>query len=104
MESSNAQQFTKAISQGITIVDFFAPWCRPCIAFGPTFEKFAQEFKDRANFLKINIEEEQSIAVDYDIISIPTILVFKDGVNVLRKTGSMNEIDFRIWLNEILRS
>lgn len=103
METLKTQDFKQAIQSGIAIVDFFAPWCRPCIAFGPIFEKFAKEYAGKAAFCKVNIDEESAIASEYGILSIPTLLVFEDGVEIDRKLGAMNEVDYRIWINKILR-
>ncbi len=102
METLNAKNIAQSIGSGIVIIDFFAPWCRPCIAFAPVFEKFANEFSSKAKFFKVDIDEAPTIAADYDILSIPTILVFREGVEVERKFGAMGEIDFRIWINGIL--
>jgi thioredoxin 2 len=102
MKSLNMQSIQEAMSDPLVIVDFFAPWCGPCINFAPVFEKFSKEFGHKASFYKVDIDQEQNIAAEYDILSIPTILVFKNGVEIERKFGSMNEIDFRIWINGLL--
>jgi len=102
METLTASNLQKAISADLVIIDFFAPWCRPCIAFAPIFEKFSKEFDSKIKFFKVDIDESPTVGADYDILSIPTILVFKDGVEIERKFGAMNEIDFRIWLNGLL--
>lgn len=102
MKILNVESMKEAIGSEIAIIDFFAPWCKPCVNFGPIFEKVAIEFAQKANFYKVDIEETPSIAADYDILSIPAILVFAKGIEVERKFGSMPEIDFRIWLNATL--
>ena len=101
MEILNTQSIKTAISKEMAIIDFFAPWCRPCVNFAPTFEKLGAEFSHKAHFYKVDIEATPSIAAEYDILSIPTILVFKNGIEIERKFGSMQEIDFRIWLNSL---
>lgn len=98
----NKEEFLKKIETGISIVDFHANWCGPCKAFAPTFEKFEKEFSDKADFLKIDIDKVPQVASDYSVMSIPTLIVFKDGVEVERRTGMMNEILFRIWVNSII--
>jgi thioredoxin 1 len=61
------------------IVDFWAEWCGPCHAVAPVLEKIADERKDELKVVKLNIDEEQEIAMRYGIVSIPTIVLFKGG-------------------------
>lgn len=102
MEILTAKSFESEIADGVSIVDFFAQWCRPCLNFAPIFEKFSIEFASQAKFAKVDIDQAQSVAADYGVLSIPTIIAFKNGREIERKVGSMSEIDFRIWLNKLL--
>lgn len=61
------------------LVDFWAPWCGPCKALGPTLEKLAAEYTDKVRFVKLNIDEAPEIASRYSIMSIPTLLLFVKG-------------------------
>ena len=61
------------------IVDFWAEWCGPCHAVAPVLEKIADERKDELKVVKVNIDEEQEIAMRFGIVSIPTIMLFKAG-------------------------
>ncbi|MFW5739956.1 MAG: thioredoxin [Myxococcota bacterium] len=72
----------------IVIVDYWAPWCAPCRAFGPIFEK-ASEKHQGVVFGKVNTEEEQSIAAAFNIRSIPTLMVFKEQVLVFAQPGML---------------
>lgn len=72
-------------------VDFWAPWCGPCKMFGPTFEKVAQNYPVKALFVKVNTESEQSVGARFGIRSIPTMIVFKDGKEVHRVSGALDE-------------
>ncbi len=66
-------------SETPVIVDFWAEWCGPCHAVAPVLDKIADERKDELKVVKLNIDEEQEIAMRYGIVSIPTIVLFKDG-------------------------
>jgi len=61
------------------IVDLWAPWCGPCKAIAPTLEEIAAEYDGKIKIVKVNIDESPSIATNYNVMSIPTLLIFKDG-------------------------
>ena len=61
------------------LVDFWAPWCGPCRAVGPVVEQIAEELSDTLLAGKLNVDEEQQISIRYNVMSIPTIILFKDG-------------------------
>ncbi len=72
------------------LADFWAPWCGPCRAMAPHFERAAKELKDRVRLVKVNTEEAQGLAARYNIRAIPTLVLFKDGVEVKRASGAMD--------------
>lgn len=80
-------------SNEIVIVDFWAPWCGPCIQFGPIFEKVSEQYPDVV-FAKVNTEEQQAIGTHYGVTSIPTIMVVRDGIILLNQAGSLPEEAF----------
>ena len=101
---SSADEFQKIIHSVTVpvIVDFWAVWCGPCQMFAPTFENVAKQFPLKANFLKINTEEVPQIAAQFGIRSIPTIVAIKDGVEIDRAMGAVDEFSFTMWCDKII--
>lgn len=75
----NDAAFNEAIKNGIVIVDFWASWCGPCKMLGPVIEELSEELGDKADFLKLNVDDNPVTANVFRISSIPTVIVFKDG-------------------------
>jgi thioredoxin len=82
---SNFENITKESKP--TLVDFWAPWCGPCRTQGPVVEELSQNIGDQANIGKCNVDEERDLASRYNIMSIPTLIIFKDGQEVERMVG-----------------
>jgi thioredoxin 1 len=73
--------------KGLVLVDFWAPWCGPCRMMSPTVEEIAEEKKDVLKVLKMNVDEESATAEKYQIMGIPTLILFKDGEVVETMVG-----------------
>ena len=73
----------------LVVVDFWASWCSPCFMIAPIFEELAREYAGRIFFGKLNVDENQKIAMQFEVMSIPTLLVFKNGKLVDRIVGAM---------------
>ena len=83
----NDDNFQQEINSGATLVDFYADWCGPCRMMEPIINDLADELEDKVKIAKIDIESAQRTAASFQVTSIPTIIVFKDGVEVERLVG-----------------
>ncbi len=80
-------QFDMTIADGVTLVDFWAPWCGPCKMQGPILEQVAESADDRAKIAKVDVDDAGSVAGRFGVQSIPTLILFKDGKEVQRFVG-----------------
>ncbi len=77
------------------VVDFWAPWCAPCRFISPALEKLAAEYEGQVDLWKINTDEETALAAALGIRSIPTVAVYRDGEEILRRVGAQPEVALR---------
>ncbi|WP_416829102.1 thioredoxin [Ectobacillus polymachus] len=73
------ETFSKVIEKGLVFVDFWAPWCGPCRMVGPVLEEIDSEMSDKVQIVKVNVDENQGTAGRFGVMSIPTLILFKDG-------------------------
>ncbi len=92
IEVLNTKTFDANVVKGTVIVDFYADWCGPCKIMAPAFENASEKSKS-VKFAKINVEGNQEIAMKYGVMSIPTIIVFKNGNVKDMHTGALNEAE-----------
>jgi thioredoxin 1 len=83
-------------------VDYWAPWCGPCRLFSPIIEEVSKEFEGKVKFVKLNTDENQEIAQKYNIMSIPTVLLFEKGVVKATSVGALPKESFKTWVNKNL--
>jgi len=79
------------------LVDFWAPWCGPCRAMAPHFERAAQQMKERVRLVKVNTEEAPGLAARYNIRAIPTLVLFRNGVEQKRMSGALDAGALERW-------
>lgn len=72
----------------LSVIDFWAPWCGPCLALGPTIENLAKEYEGKVNIGKVNVDENPQLSVNYGITSIPAVLFIKNGQVVDKQVGA----------------
>jgi thioredoxin 1 len=98
----NNENFEATTKEGVSLVDFWAPWCGPCRMIAPVIEELAEAYEGKANICTVNTDEEQDIAVKYGIRSIPTVMFFKDGEMVEQMVGAASKQAFEEKLNALL--
>ncbi len=84
------------------LVDFWAPWCQPCLKMAPAFEEAADRLEPNVRLVKLNTENEQMIGAQHAIRSIPTMVLFRDGKEIARQSGAMMAGDIERWVRSQL--
>ena len=95
----NSNEFDNEIKSGVVFVDFYATWCGPCKMLSPIVDEVSNEIED-VKFLKVDVDESGDIASEYGIMSIPTLIIFKEGNIVSKHTGLLSKSDLINFINE----
>ncbi|WP_347862625.1 thioredoxin [Salimicrobium sp. PL1-032A] len=85
--TASDQSFEQETNDGLSLVDFWAPWCGPCKMIAPVLEEIDEEMSDEVKIVKLNVDENQETASKFGVMSIPTLLLFKDGEVVDQVVG-----------------
>jgi len=100
----NSQQFEDHVlrSQTPVFVDFWAEWCGPCRVVGPIIEDLAADYDGKVKFVKVNVDEANELASKYNVFSIPTLAIFKNGKIVSQHAGASTKESFKTMINTSL--
>ena len=85
-------------AEGKVLVDFYADWCEPCKMMSPIIDEISEEMKDNLKVGKINVDENQELAIKYNVMSIPTIMIFENGNLIKTFVGVTNKDDILSYL------
>lgn len=95
-------EFDDAIKEGVVLVDFYADWCGPCKMLSPVLDELAEDLGDKATIVKVNVDTENALAAKYQVQSIPTLKVFKDGEIVDETMGFVPKAKLAEMINNAL--
>ena len=86
----------------LVLVDLYATWCAPCKALAPVLEELADKYADKIKVVKVNVDEEESIAAKFGIVSIPTVIFFKNGQNAASLVGLRTSLEIEKMIEKLL--
>ena len=100
-EITSSQQFEQEVlnSANPVFVDFWAEWCGPCRMVSPVVEELSKEYGDKVNFVKINVDQNNELAQKYNVYSIPTLAIFKDGQVISQKVGASSKDSYKTMID-----
>lgn len=92
--------FTEEASDGLVLVDFWAPWCGPCRMVGPIIEELSSDYEGQVKVGKLNVDDNPKTAMSYRVMSIPTVILFKDGEPIETLVGAMPKSAYKARLEK----
>ena len=97
----DSKTFKAHISKGWALVDFWAPWCGPCKMLGPVIDELAKEMKD-IKVGKVNVDEQDELATQFGVSSIPTLIIFHDGEVADQRVGAGTKASIKGWIEQAM--
>ncbi|MEM1577613.1 MAG: thioredoxin [Candidatus Pacearchaeota archaeon] len=105
IEEKDFEDVLKKSKQKTILIDFYADWCMPCRILKPIIESIEKEFEDKnIEFLKINIDKNRNLALAFNILSIPTIILLRNGKEISRIVGALPKEEIIYWINKNLKA
>ena len=103
-EITSTQQFETDVlnSTNPVFVDFWAEWCGPCRLVSPALEELSRDYEGKVDFVKVNVDENNELAQKYNVFSIPTLAIFKDGQVVSQKVGASSKDSYKTMIDVIV--
>ena len=95
MKEINENEFSDKTSKGLVLIDFGAEWCGPCKTLLPILEKVSKDYEGKMNIFSVDIDHSPSLAARHGVMSVPTMLVFKDGKQIDRMVGLLPERELK---------
>lgn len=95
------KNFDSVIGNGVTLVDFWADWCGPCKMQAPVIDELGDKYEGKVTVAKLNVDDEPSIAARFGVMSIPTLIVYRQGEEVTRRVGvqSLDQLETMLGVN-----
>lgn len=95
------KNFDSIIGNGVTLVDFWADWCGPCKMQSPVIDELGDKYEGKVTVAKLNVDDEPSIAARFGVMSIPTLIVYREGEEVTRRVGvqSLDQLEAMLGVN-----
>ncbi|MCI9468392.1 MAG: thioredoxin [Oscillospiraceae bacterium] len=95
------KNFDSIIGNGVTLVDFWADWCGPCKMQAPVIDELGEKYEGKVTVAKLNVDDEPSIAARFGVMSIPTLIVYREGEEVTRRVGvqSLDQLEVMLGVN-----
>jgi len=95
------KNFDSIICNGVTLVDFWADWCGPCKMQAPVIDELWEKYEGKVTVAKLNVDDEPSIAARFGVMSIPTLIVYREGEEVTRRVGvqSLDQLEVMLGVN-----